>query len=99
MRPQELAEQIADFARPCRMMIAAGRTRRPGALPSLGTSAQNICIGDVEAAATQTEFADGIHRGEETFAKPRHVPLRLRKKTRSAPVWPHHDRFSLNCFH
>ena len=70
-RPQELAEQIADFLRPCRMMIAAGRTRHPGSLAALGTGAQEVCMEDVEAAATELEFAGGIHRGKEAFAKAR----------------------------
>jgi len=71
-RPQKLAEQSADFVRPGRMMIAAGSTRPPRALPSPGTGAQEICIEDVEAAATELEFAGGLHRGKLTLAKPRH---------------------------
>ena len=55
-RPQELAEQSTHLVRPGRMMIAAGSTRLPGALPSLGASAQEIGVEDAEAAATHLEF-------------------------------------------
>jgi len=71
-RPQEFAEQSTDLVRPGRMMIAAGSTRCPRALPSLGASAQEIGVEDVEAAATEMEFAGGIRRGKQTLAKPRH---------------------------
>ena len=71
-RPQELAEQSTHLVRPGRMMIAAGSTRLPGALPSLGASVQEIGVEDVEAAATHLEFASGLRRGKQTLAKPRH---------------------------
>lgn len=53
-------------------MIAAGSTRPPGALPALGTSAQEIGVKDVEAAPTHLELASGLCRGKQTLAKPRH---------------------------
>ena len=54
------------------MVITAGMTRAPGALPALCASAQIPGIENVEAAATQIEFTARISGGEEVAAKPRH---------------------------
>jgi len=59
-RAEQLAQQVADFAGPRPVVVAAGMARHPGALAASGTSAQVASIEDVKSAATHTEFADGI---------------------------------------